>query len=414
MKRMLQAAAILVVAILASGRSALGFSESPTAALSWIFQGSPTASGDVAEIAVDPEQDNLWYVATPTGMFVTWSGGESWTLGFEGNVGAVAIDPNDPAVVYASAGSDLYWSLDHGDTWNRRFAFPEVIPGTPTDASTFIDSILVSSSAGTLVVGLTATPHSARVYSSTDQGETWDIVFESPSGLHIWDLAEIPSSGTWFFCTEDSSHLVNPVVMRSKDRGATWEEMLPLTGVPSSGHGLNLAVHPWSEIVYFLQESTVLRYSTDSGDTWSHDYAGRGFGGSLLLDANCPNRVFGGEMLRGLNVGGVFVSEDSARYFTFSGLAGHTISSLAINGASTRLFAASYGSGIWTAGLQGTVPCSTAVLLFADDFEEGSAYRWSVSVGRRDESSAELSPPEPEELSLSGVPDVFPAGRLFK
>ena len=380
--RLIRVSALAVGAILVADVSWLWSSQRPVQALSWEFRGAPTEAMDIAEIVIDPQDDLVWYVATGTGLYVTWDAGDSWTEGIEGNIGAIEVDPNNSDVVYASVGSDLHVSTDQGVSWHILFPFPDLIPGTPQDAPTFIDSILVSSSEGTIVVGLSTTFHSARIYVSEDGGNLWEIAFESPQGLHFWDLAEIPSNGYWFFCTEDSAHTVDPVVMRSRDRGATWEEMAALTGFLTSGHGLNLAVHPWTEVVFFLSEATVLRYSVDFGDSWPIDYEGRGFGSALLLDANCPNRVFGGEIVRGVSLGGVFASDNGSQSFSFEGLDGNSISSLAMDGNSLKVLAAGYGTGLWQAEIDGIIECSQDVLLFADGFESGDTYRWIQGSGR--------------------------------
>jgi len=109
---------------------------------------------------------------------------------------------------------------------------------------TFINSILVSTTPGLIAVGLSGSPYNSRVYLSDDSGATLGISWESSIGYHIWDMVEAPDTGNWFFCTEDSNHAENPVVMRSEDFGMTWEEISERTGVPSSGHGLELAVSP--------------------------------------------------------------------------------------------------------------------------------------------------------------------------
>ena len=271
--------------------------------------------------------------------------------------------------------------MDSGNTWNLLESFPDTISGSP-DSPTFIDSILVSAVDSAVVVGLSSQHHSAQVYKSVVVGGavSWDIVWESPHGYHIWDLAEDPGNGYWFFSTEDSSHLVNPVVMRSKNRGVTWEEMLPLTGYLTDGHGLNLAVHPVTRNAYFLTESSILYTSSDSGDSWS-DPRYVGFGASLLLDRNCSNRVFGGEFVRGTKVGGVFISENGGQSFLFDGPANNTIGSLALNSQSTRLLAVTPGVGIWHHDLDGSLPCTNDVVLFSDGFEIGDLARWSSSVG---------------------------------
>lgn len=342
----------------------------------WMFTGAPLGDADVQEIVVDPEDDALRYVTSSSnGLYLTRDSGDSWEQHLEGNVGAIAMDPNNPATVYVSSGSDLYVTFNRGEFWDLLVPFPATIPGDPTDSPTFIDSILVSSTEGTIVVGLTSMLHSARVYVSEDGGGLWTVSFQSPTGYHIWDLAEIPDNGFWFFCTEDSAHQDNPVVMRSVDRGDSWEEMLPLTGVPTSGHGLNLAVHPATEIVYFLSEASVLYTSVDFGNSWSAgDYVG--FGSTLMLDRNCLNRIFGGEMVRGMSMGGVFISENGGQSFVFEGPANNTISSLALNSTSDMLFAAAPGAGLWELDLGETLSCTQEVLLFADGFERGDHSRW--------------------------------------
>ncbi len=348
----------------------------------WLFLAPPLGNTNINEIVIDPNNDALWYVTSSTnGLYITRDSGATWEQHLSGNVGAVAIAPQLTLYVFASSGSDLYLSVDSGNTWNLLESFPDMISGSP-DSPTFIDSILVSAVDSAVVVGLSSQQHSARVYKSVVAGGvvSWDIVWESPHGYHIWDLAEDPVNGYWFLSTEDSSHLENPVVMRSKNRGETWEEMLPLTGYLTDGHGLNLAVHPVTRTVYFLTESSILYTSNDSGDSWS-DPRYVGFGASLLLDRNCSNRVFGGEFVRGTKVGGVYISQDGSQTFLFDGPANNTIGSLALNSDSTRLLAVTPGAGIWYRDLDGSLPCTNDVVLFSDGFDIGDLTRWSSSIG---------------------------------
>ncbi len=345
--------------------------------LFWESLGGPNGDMELRQIVIDPYDDNIWYVGSQNnGLYVTRDGGSSWTSFLSGTIGAIVIDPNRFGI-YASSGSDLYYTSDRGLSWDLVVPFPTTIPGPSGDSPTFINSILVSYSAGWIAVGLSSDLHSARIYLTDDYGGTWWVSWESPIGYHIWDMLEDPYWGSWLFCTEDANHSANPVVMRSTDMGDTWQEISALTGVPTSGHGLNLDFNFWSGTIYFLRENGILTISNDSGGTWSSNGHYFGFGSSILLDPNCPNRIFGGEMVRGSSNGGVFVSEDWGQTFSYLGLPGNSVSSLAVERNGPILIAVT-DYGLWEMNLtiDGSISCNGFSTVHRDGFESGDIYRW--------------------------------------
>jgi hypothetical protein len=345
----------------------------------WLFLAPPLGDPTIKKVVIDPLDDRLWYVTSQSGgLYITRDNSSTWEQHLSGNVGAVAYNPRASFMVFASSQSDLYWSLDSGQTWTLLHSFPGSISGSPT----FIDSILVSAIDGSIVVGLGSLLHTARIYKGVFVGGSFqfNIVWESQYGYHFWDIAEDPLNGYWFFSTEDSQHIGNPVVMRSKDRGASWEEMTPLTGFADQGHGLNLEVHPLTQTVYFLRENSFLSMSSDSRDSWADSFD-VDFGRSLLLDPSCPNRVFGGEMVRGVKIGGVYVSGNGGQSFVYEGPANNTISSMALHNDGNGVLAVATGQGFWYQYFGTTLPCTTDVAFFADGFELGDMRRWDGVVG---------------------------------
>ena len=333
----------------------------PPVLFDWQFV-VPSAHSDFWGIAIDPEDERLWYVISySSGIHITRDGGNTWQQRLSSNVMDLKIDPKNRNVVYASLGSDLYKFADQGVSWSPVHSFPAVISDpakSPTDSPASIDSILVSSVYGDIYIGLASTFHHGRVYKSSDGGTTWEISFESEQGLRIWDMEEDPVNGYLYFCTENPPHLANAFVMRSKDRGKSWEEITPLQERAIYGHGLKMQVHPVTQDVYYLTEAHRILYrSSDFGDTWTGKSVD--INGDLIIDKKFPHRFFGAAIVSGSYVGGVYFSKDSGGSFTFAGLAG-TTPSLALNGTSTKLFAADL-SGLYVAdtSIDTTLPTVT-------------------------------------------------------
>jgi hypothetical protein len=66
------------------------------------------------------------------------------------------------------------------------------------------------------------------------------------------------------------------------------------------------------------------------------------------MDPNQPTRLFGGRQKTQAINGGIFVSTNSGQSFQLIGREGVTIAGIAVNGASTQVYATAYGSGIYT------------------------------------------------------------------
>ncbi|MDE2753670.1 MAG: hypothetical protein OXI83_13925, partial [Gemmatimonadota bacterium] len=114
--RMLTLAALLATALLAPlsplpaqqpGRGDAGDEDAPAelnasllSSFRWRSIGPATASGRIADIAVDPTDRSTWYVAASSGnVWKTTNAGTTWTPIFDNygsySIGAIALDPND-------------------------------------------------------------------------------------------------------------------------------------------------------------------------------------------------------------------------------------------------------------------------------------------------------------------------------
>lgn len=85
-------------------------------------------------------------------------------------------------------------------------------------------------------------------------------------------------------------------------------------------------------------------------------------------------------MVRGVKVGGVYVSETSGMSYVFRGPANNSIMDLDLTDGGSTLIAVAYGAGLWEQDLTGLLACNDTLPLFADGFEF-DLQNWSGDVG---------------------------------
>ncbi|MCB1577863.1 MAG: hypothetical protein KDI81_11170, partial [Xanthomonadales bacterium] len=97
--------------------------------------GPAMISGRIADLAVNPKDKSVWYVAAATGgLWKTTNAGTTWNPIFDDqgsySLGCVTLDPNNPLVVWVGSGENntqrsvsygdgVYKSLDGGTTWTN-------------------------------------------------------------------------------------------------------------------------------------------------------------------------------------------------------------------------------------------------------------------------------------------------------
>ena len=97
--------------------------------------GPAFTSGRIADIAIHPQDERIWYVAVGSGgVWKTMNSGVTWTPVFDGensySTGCVIIDPNNPHTVWVGTGEDvggrhvgfgdgIYKSTNDGKSWTN-------------------------------------------------------------------------------------------------------------------------------------------------------------------------------------------------------------------------------------------------------------------------------------------------------
>jgi len=228
------------------------------------------------------------YAATGDGIATLLERAGEWTAGWslrEPGVECVAVDPADPDTVYAGLREGgVRRSTDGGETWVD-CSLPE-----PS-----VYSMAVSPADGAVYAGT----EPSRLFRSDDKGEHWEA---------LDGLLELPSRPTWSFPPRPwTSHVrwIAPSphdagvillgielggLMRSTDRGETWEDHRP--GAQRDVHCL--AWHPWVEGRAYEAGGGGAAWSEDGGATWhpADDGRDRHYTWALAVDPDDPERWY--------------------------------------------------------------------------------------------------------------------------
>jgi hypothetical protein len=254
--------------------------------------GPALMSGRIADIAIHPEDDNLWYVAVGSGgVWKTENAGVTWKPIFEDqpsySIGCVTIDPNNPNVIWVGTGENVggrhvgygdgvYRSQDGGATW-KNLGLKE---------SHHVSKIVVHPKNSDVVWAAAQGPLWSKggergLYKSSDGGETWKRVLGDDEWVGATDVALDPRDPNLLYVATWQRHRNVAAYMgggpgsgihRSTDGGETWEKLTK--GLPKSNMGkIGLAVSPQRpDVIYAaieLDRRTGAVYrSADRGGSW--------------------------------------------------------------------------------------------------------------------------------------------------
>jgi photosystem II stability/assembly factor-like uncharacterized protein len=249
-------------------------------------------SGRIADVAIDPRDASVWYVAVGSGgVWKTTNAGTTWTPIFDEqtsySIGCVTLDPSDPNVVWVGTGENVggrhvafgdgvYVSPDGGVSWERR----------GLEKSEHISKIVVHPEDPDVVwvaaQGPLWSPGGERgLYKTADGGKSWKKVLGGGEWTGVTDVVADPRdpdtlyAATWQHQRTVAAYLgggPESGVHRSTDGGETWSRLKG--GLPEGNLGkIGLAVSPQNpDVVYAAIEldrrSGGLWRSGDRGASW--------------------------------------------------------------------------------------------------------------------------------------------------
>ena len=232
--------------------------------------GPAFASGRIADIAVHPDNDNEWYVATGSGgVWKTKNSGHTWKPIFDNytsySTGCITLDPSNPATIWLGTGENVggrhvaygdgvYKSTDGGESW-KNMGLKE---------SEHISEIIVHPENSNIIWVAAQGPlwksgDERGLYKSMDGGMNWKKVLGNSEWTGVTDIAIDPRNADVIYAATWDRHRTIAAFMgggpgsglhRSRDGGETWTKLK--TGLPKSNLGkIGIAISPQQpDVIY--------------------------------------------------------------------------------------------------------------------------------------------------------------------
>ncbi len=281
--------------------------------------GPALTSGRVADIAVNPNNFNEYYVAVASGgVWKTTNHGVTFQPIFDGqgsySIGCITIDPNQSSTIWVGTGENnnqrsvgygdgVYKSTDGGKSW-KNMGLKE---------SEHISKIIVDPRNSNVVYVAAYGPLWSEggergIYKTTDGGETWKQIHFVSKHSGTADLVMDPSNPDILYeaVHQRRRHVFTYIgggeestVYKTTDGGATWNESK--SGLPSGKMGrVGLAVSPAdANVVYAIVEAEGegkgFYRSNNKGATWEkqgkHSTSGNYYQ-EIICDPHDVDKIF--------------------------------------------------------------------------------------------------------------------------
>lgn len=249
--------------------------------------------GGVDKLAATPSAPQIAYAASPTGLYKTTDGGNSWRrLPCPGGCRLISIDPTRPQVIYSVNNRGLLRSRDGGEHWQNlraRFCEPRY-RRRHCSPPTFLGDQLLISPRNPRVMYTNGGGGYFVVWKSTDGGRTWRPPISEAClrrfcgpAHDLFRLAMDPRRPSVLFAVAGD-------VYKTRNAGRTWTKVKKLRTAGT------VAVDPKHSKVVYAATSAGVSKSTNGGRTWVRKLRRALYGGedglALAIDPDTTSTVY--------------------------------------------------------------------------------------------------------------------------
>ena len=249
-------------------------------------------SGRIADIAINPDNENEWYAAVGSGgVWKTVNAGTTWQPLTDNqsfySTGSITIDPNNTNTIWLGTGENVggrhvgvgkgvFLSLDGGKTWknkglNKSEHISKIIVNKKNSNNVFVASQGPLWSSG----------GDRGLYKSIDGGESWSLVLSVNKWTGVTDVVVDPRDENIMYAATWQRHRNVAAYMgggpgtklfKSTDGGDSWRQLK--TGLPTGKLGkIGLAISEINPDVLYAaielerRKGAVYRTS-NGGESW--------------------------------------------------------------------------------------------------------------------------------------------------
>jgi photosystem II stability/assembly factor-like uncharacterized protein len=286
--------------------------------------GPALVSGRIVDLAVDPRDQRVWYIAAASGgVWKTTNAGTTFTPIFDDqpsySIGCVTIDPKDSLVVWVGSGENnsqrsvamgdgVYKSIDGGKSWKN----------VGLEKSEHIGKIVVDPRDSNVVYvaaqGPLWAPGGDRgLYKTLDGGKTWTKSLNISENTGVSDIIYDPSNPDILYAAayQRRRHVYTLIdggpesaIYKSTDAGKSWNKLsggLPKEDMGRIGLGI-AARNP--KVIYATVEASARNggffVSKDGGASWkkANNYSAPGaqYYGEIFVDPNDDDRIYSADV----------------------------------------------------------------------------------------------------------------------
>lgn len=364
--------------------------------------GKPYVHADHHAFLMLPGNGNVLYSCNDGGLFKTTNGGTSWTdlsngLGIQqfyrigvsksnpsmviggsqdngtnllngawtnvlgGDGMEAAIDPVNPKIMYG----EYYYGMMSRSTDGGVY-FTSIDNGITEDGDWVSPFVLHPKNSSILYRGTT------KLYKSTNRGTNWTSLFGPVGGGAITSIAIAPSDVNYIYISNRT------YLYRTTNGGTTWTKST--TALPQISY---LAVHPDDPNMLFIVRSTYsggskVSKSTDGGTSW------------ISLMDNLPEIPVNCIAIHPFNGNQIYIGTDLGVFYSSTGggawqeyntnLPNVIVNELEIHESENKLYAATYGRGLWTSPLENPKVPVELISLKATGRQGSVLIEWSTAT----------------------------------